>query len=149
MEFPVNSGTVAELIQLSLVPVFLLVGIGQILNVMTGRLARIVDRSRWYASQKASGVIEVFDDVQCGELDALRKRMRYANSSISYLTGAALLVCITVALLLANGLVPVELDAIVLGLFILAMVAITAGLIYFFIEVSIASATLRIPETDC
>jgi len=143
----VNTGKVAELIQLSLVPVFLLVGIGQILNVVTSRLARIVDRSRWYETEKRSGSIDEFDEAHCDELEALRRRMRYANTSISYLTAAALLVCITVALLLANGIVAVQLDFVVLGLFILAMIAITAGVVYFFVEVSIASASLRIPKS--
>ncbi|MEM0910975.1 MAG: DUF2721 domain-containing protein [Pseudomonadota bacterium] len=148
MDFTVNVSTVSELIQLSLVPVFLLLGIGQILNVVTGRLARIVDRSRWYDKQKNSGEIQEFDDFHCSELDALRRRMRCANTSISFLTAAALLVCVTVALLLANGITAIQLDYLVLGLFILAMLSITAGLIYFFIEVSIASATLRIPKTN-
>ena len=148
MEFTVNAGTVAELIQLSLVPVFLLMGIGQILNVVTGRLARIVDRSRWYEIQKSSGEIQEFDDNQCQELEALRRRMRHANSAISCLTAAAFLVCVTVALLLANGIISIQLDFVVLGLFILVMIAITAGLVYFFIEVSLASTTLRIPKSD-
>ena len=148
MDLIVNIGKVSESIQLSLVPVFLLLGISQILNVVTGRLARIVDRSRWYDVQKRDGHIQEFDEIQCKELGALRRRMRYANTSISYLTAASLLVCITVALLLANGIIAVELDLVVLCLFVLAMIAITAGIIYFFVEVSIASATLRIPESN-
>jgi len=38
--------TIAHQIQLAVAPVFLLAGIGAILNVMVGRLARIVDRAR-------------------------------------------------------------------------------------------------------
>ena len=38
--------TIAEIIQLAITPIFLLVAIGSLLNVMTGRLARIVDRMR-------------------------------------------------------------------------------------------------------
>ena len=38
--------TVADTIQSAIAPVFLLAGIGAILNVMVGRLARIVDRAR-------------------------------------------------------------------------------------------------------
>ena len=37
---------IAETIQLSLAPAFLLVATGSILNVVTGRLARVVDRAR-------------------------------------------------------------------------------------------------------
>ena len=37
---------IAHLIQLSIAPVFLLTGVGTLLNVLSGRLARIIDRSR-------------------------------------------------------------------------------------------------------
>ena len=37
---------IAQTIQLSLAPVFMLAAIGQILNVLAGRLARVIDRAR-------------------------------------------------------------------------------------------------------
>ena len=37
---------IAHLIQLSVAPVFLLTGVGTLLNVLSGRLARIIDRAR-------------------------------------------------------------------------------------------------------
>ena len=42
----------AKAIQLALAPVFLLTGIGALLSVMTGRLARIMDRGRAFAEGK-------------------------------------------------------------------------------------------------
>jgi hypothetical protein len=45
MEGPYLS-TVSATIQAAIAPVFLLAGIGAFLNVMVGRLARIVDRAR-------------------------------------------------------------------------------------------------------
>jgi len=38
--------TIAQVIQLSVAPVFLLSGVGTLLVVLTNRLARIVDRTR-------------------------------------------------------------------------------------------------------
>ena len=38
--------TIAQTIQLSLAPVFMLAGIGQMLNVLAGRLSRVIDRAR-------------------------------------------------------------------------------------------------------
>jgi len=43
---PSSTTEVAHIVQLTLAPVFLLAGIGAFLNACTGRLARIVDRSR-------------------------------------------------------------------------------------------------------
>lgn len=148
VDIHINDSSVVQLIQLSLVPVFLLVAIGQMLNVLTGRLGRVIDRARWYENLKSDGKITEFDDYQCRELIALRRRMRFANAAITFLTAAAVFICITVILLLANGIVAVPLDGFILGLFMIAMASITGGLICFFIEVSIASATLKIPMPD-
>src|SRR3546814_7983714 len=41
-----DAGAIAQTIQLSVTPVFLLVATGSLLNVIAGRLARVVDRSR-------------------------------------------------------------------------------------------------------
>ncbi|MFC3121485.1 DUF2721 domain-containing protein [Agaribacter flavus] len=148
MEIHVDNTSVVQLIQLSLVPVFLLVAIGQMLNVVTGRLARVIDRARYYEEQRFLGTIVEFNQRQCKELNALRRRMRFANWAINFLTGAAIFVCLTVILLLLNGIVTVPLDSIILFLYMFTMSSIFGGLICFFIEVGIASATLRIPETN-
>ena len=37
---------IAHIIQLSVAPVFLLTGVATLLNVLSGRLARIIDRAR-------------------------------------------------------------------------------------------------------
>ncbi len=146
MEIHIDNNLVSQLIQLSLVPVFLLVGIGQMLNVMTGRLARIIDRARWYEECHNQGIIEQFNETHIAELDALRRRMRFSNFAINFVTAAAIIVCLTVILLLFNGILSTSLDNIILGLFILGMLAITGGMLSFFMEVSIASRTLKIPN---
>ncbi|MGQ8366876.1 DUF2721 domain-containing protein [Glaciecola sp. 1036] len=148
MEIQIDNSSVVQLIQLSLVPVFLLVAIGQMLNVLTGRLARVIDRARWYEDQKNEGIITAYNERQKDELNALRRRMRFSNWAINFLTGAALFVCGTVVLLLLKGIVAPSIDNFILALFTFAMTAITGGLICFFIEVSIATATLKIPDPD-
>lgn len=45
--------TALVLIQHALTPVFLIVGIGTLLNSLTARLSRIVDRVRWFDSPEA------------------------------------------------------------------------------------------------
>lgn len=148
MDINLNPNSVVTLIQLSLVPVFLLVAIGQMLNVLTGRLARVVDRARWYDEQVDGGEITQMKPTQRAELRALKQRMRFANWAINLLTGAAILVCVTVFMLLLNGVVTTPFDHLILWLFMATMAAITGGLIAFFIEVGIASASLRINQYD-
>ena len=142
MELNVADSAV-ELIQLSLAPVFLLVGIGQMLNVVTGRLSRIIDRARWFEEQHCidQSLIDRKAEV---ELKSLRRRMQLANWSLTFLTGAAVTVCLDVIMLLINGLITVNLDTQIIGMFIIGLMFITCGLLTFFLEVSVATATLKI-----
>lgn len=136
-----------ELIQLSLAPVFLLVGIGQILNAVTGRLARIIDRARWFEEQHCADQ-SLIDRKAEIELKSLRRRMQFSNWAITFLTAAAVTVCLDVIMLLINGLVGVNLDVYIIGMFIVGLVFITCGLLTFFFEVSVATATLKIGAYD-
>ena len=42
--------SISEIMQSAVTPVFLLAGIGALMNVMTGRLGRIIDRLRYLQS---------------------------------------------------------------------------------------------------
>lgn len=143
MDSTVIIGGAVELIQLALAPVFLIVGIGQILNVATGRVARIIDRARWFEEQKRLNNMKL-DTQATQEIVLLGKRMRFVNWGITFLTGAAVVVCLDVILLIANGLVKYNFDQIILTLFIVSMTLMTGGLASFFIEVSLATASLKI-----
>lgn len=136
-----------ELIQLSLAPVFLIVGIGQMVNVVTGRLARIIDRARYYEDQYEALPQRISTRARI-EITSLRRRMRFANWSITFLTGSAVLVCVDVILLLCNGLITTSLDTVILTMFIIALALLTCGLAAFFFEVSVATASLKIGPYD-
>ena len=149
MELLTVNTTVVELIQLSLAPVFLIVGIGQILNVVTGRLARIIDRVRWYENRQydASDKSDASNKLrshECDEMKALKTRMKFSNWAITFLTGAVVIICIDVTLLLINGLTTTTLNTAIIILFMLSLAALTAGLICFFIEVSVATTSIKI-----
>ncbi|MFA3792470.1 DUF2721 domain-containing protein [Aliiglaciecola sp. SL4] len=144
MELNLNESAV-ELIQLSLAPVFLIVGMGQMMNVMTGRLARIIDRARYFERIGDVDPSKITEKAK-NELKALRRRMRFANWAVTFLTAAAVTVCMDVILLLINGLTVVNLDTTIISMFILGMILITGGLISFFLEVSVANASLKIPS---
>ena len=49
-----NTALIAQTIQLALAPVFVLVAIGNIMNILSTRLGRVVDRSRVLQSLHAS-----------------------------------------------------------------------------------------------
>ena len=142
MASPDHTQTVIEIIQLALTPVFLIVGIAQLLNVVTNRVARIIDRARGINQHNNTneGKIDNYNH----ELSVLDKRLQFANWAITCLTGAAVLICLDIILLILNGLIVSNLEQAVLGLFIASIASITGGLFSFFIEVSLATATLKV-----
>jgi hypothetical protein len=137
----VNIGDVSQAIQLALAPVFLLTGIAGILNVMAGRLARIIDRGR----QLTEGGSAVPVHVDLGpELDSLERRRHLASAAITACTFSALLVCTVITGLFLEVLLRIEFKWLIGSLFTGATLALVAGLAYFLREVHMATQTVRI-----
>lgn len=135
---------IAEMIELSVAPVFLLVAIGSFLNVTTLRLGRVVDRARVLEDRIREDPDKATETVLREELIALDRRMFYANNAINLSAAAALLVAIDVALLFLSGLAKIDIAAIAAILFIFAMIGIICGLMMFLAEISVATRTVRV-----
>lgn len=139
----VNIADVPQAIQLALGPVFLLTGIAGILNVMTGRLARIIDRGRQLSEGLAgagSGVTEAARE----ELHGLERRRAIASAAITACTLSALLVCMVIAALFLEEMFDVPLKWPVGLLFTGATLALVASLAFFLREVQLATRTVRL-----
>jgi len=142
-----NSGVtfddVAHAIQLSLTPVFLLTAIGGILNVMAGRLARIIDRGRRLTDLPDGD--GTWPGELMVELGSLERRRHLASSAITACTSAALLTCLVIVSLFLEVLLELRLKWLIGGLFMAATLALVIGLSYFLREVHLATRTVRIP----
>lgn len=137
----------AHIIELAVAPVFLIAGIGAFLNVMTSRLARIVDRSRTLEARSSEDLDQTEIERVRSELSILDKRTVYAQRAIFLFSFAALLVCFVVATLFIGDFVDLAVSALVALMFIAAMFAMIGGLALFLMEISIATRTLRVrPE---
>jgi hypothetical protein len=134
---------IAHHIQLAVAPVFLLAGIGSILNVMAGRLARVTERARLIEREFAS-----YDEdarrLATAELRILDVRMTVVNLALSACTAAALFVCVLVALLFVADLADFAIGRPVAWLFVLAMLLLIAGLVLFLWEVRLAMRALLV-----
>jgi hypothetical protein len=138
MDALINIPTVAHVIQQALTPVFLLGGVGSILNVLTGRLARAVDRYRALeaADKKA------LDTFVCLELQFLPARVRLMQWAISLCTVCALFVCGSIVTLFVGAELGVNLSRVISMLFILAILALTGGLLCFLREITLATGKI-------
>jgi hypothetical protein len=139
-------GDVAHAIQLALAPVFLLTGIAGLLNVMIGRLARIVDRGRQLTEHPVAAELQSGEALQV-EFRALDRRRHFASAAITACTFSALLICMVIAALFVEVLVLMQLKWLVGTLFTASMVALVVGLAYFLREVHLATLTVRIPAS--
>ena len=142
----VNLNDVGQAIQLALAPAFLLTGIAGMLNVMTGRLARIIDRGRRLTDaprQDPSVLSEPFKL----ELASLESRRYLASAAITACTLAALLVCMVIAALFLEVLLDLPLKWPAGLMFTSATLAMVVGLAYFLREVHLANRTVRIQSS--
>lgn len=140
---PDSLDSIAKAIQLALAPVFLLTGIAGMLNVMTNRLSRIIDRGRQLTEvrQPALPSPPVDAEIQC-----LERRRHLTSVAITASTIAALLVCIVIAALFAEVLLNAHLKWFIGALFTIAMLVLVVGLAFFLREVHLAMKSLLIPK---
>jgi hypothetical protein len=143
MENATDVTTVAHVIQLAVAPVFLLTGIGAILNVITNRLARIVDRSRVLGSSDGQ-----LKPAQKDEMALLTRRTRWVHWAVSLCTMSALLVCIVIAALFVGAVTGFDPSRTVSLLFILAMIALISGLLCLLREIFLATGNLGLRITN-
>ena len=140
-----NLQDVPQAIQLSLAPVFLLTGIAGLLNVMAGRLARVIDRGRWLTevAEPRGGLAANVER----ELSYLDRRRYLASSAITACTLSALLVCTVIVVLFLETVFNAPLKWLIGLLFIAATIVLTLGLAFFLREVHLATMTVRLPTT--
>ena len=147
-----QSGTpidIAHVIQQAVAPVFLLSGVAAMLNVLTNRLARVIDRARQFEID--------YHDLPPGEerrvmrdrVAVLSRRARLSNRAITLCTICALLICLVIIAVFGSAVLEVSGAYWIAGLFVLAMLALIGGLVSFLEEIFLATRTVRIdPPND-
>lgn len=136
---------IAQTIQLALAPVFVLVAIGNILNILSTRLGRIVDRARHL--QVRHGITEGAEhDMVVREIRFADQRIKLIGNAIRLLVISGLAIGMTVAILFLEEIVSMKLERVAAGFFIVAIGLLMWALTLFLRETQIAAAALRIPR---
>lgn len=135
--------TIAQTIALSLSPVFMLAGIGALLNVLAGRLSRVVDRVRALEQlhPRSTGPEH---DRYVWELRLLDRRISIINASLFLAVSSAVMTCAVVATLFIASLGEFHLATVVAVSFILAMLLLIASLVSFMIEVRVSLRAIHV-----
>lgn len=144
-EFGPNLTVVISVLQTALTPAFLLVAVGSLLNVLTGRLSRIVDRSR--DLQQLHGVTEgAAHQRVVSELRIIERRMQVVGSSILFAVLSAITVCIMIALLFLMGLTQFSAPWIAVSVFMLSLALLATCLLQFVREIRLATHAIHVPQ---
>jgi len=135
----------AHTIQLALAPAFLLSAMGIILNMLTGRLTRIVDRAR-VIEREFTPRDHPNHAHQVNELRLLDRRMKIVNNAIFLATASAVVLCTVVAVMFLAELVGFSLARALATLFAVSLVLLIASLVMFLVEVRVAVRAIEIRD---
>ncbi len=135
--------SIAQSIQLSLSPIFMLAGICALLNVLAGRLSRVIDRTRALESlhPRSTGPEH---DRHVWELRLLDRRITIINLALFLAVASAVATCLVVALLFVGSLTSLHVGPAVAVTFILAMVMLIIALTSFMIEVRVSLRAIHV-----
>ena len=142
MADPASLAAVADTIRVAVAPVFLLSGIGVILSVLAGRLARVVDRARAFNDLSREAIFG--DGNLVAELDLLPNRISLINRAILLSVASELAVSLVVALLFVSSLADFHLGIAIAVTFIMSMLLLMGSVVYFLIEVRLSLRLLYI-----
>lgn len=125
---------VSNAIRDAVAPVFLLTGIGSMLAVIVGRLARAIDRARFlheFPVEKRN--------LYKAELKLIIRRIKWLRRAIGFATLGALLVCVSIASMFISVETGFSMPHMVLMSFISSMGAIIIALLFFLREILLTS----------
>ena len=136
---------IAQTIQLALAPVFVLVAIGNILNLLSSRLGRVVDRSRQLQDRHPSAEGSGREDI-VAEIRMIARRISLITRAIRLMVASGLFIGTTVAVLFLEEVVALNFQRFAAGTFIIALSLLMWALVLFLRETQVSAEQLRIPR---
>jgi len=104
-------GMIAQTIQLALAPVFVLVALGNIMNILSTRLGRVVDRSR-HLQDRHMATTGSEHDMIVTEIRSIDRRIALITQAIRLLVISGLAIGTTVAILFMEEIAQLHLQQV-------------------------------------
>lgn len=143
--------TVAQLIQLSVAPVFLLAGVAGLLNVFTGRLSRIidkVDKLDKYENENSDFIKNNEDSLKLKQRRKfLTMRMKNTNLAILFCTSTGLLIALVIVTMFLSAIFDFQDSLFIAILFILAMLSLISSLFLFLREIFYTTSFIKTKQS--
>jgi MFS family permease len=135
---PDDVAGIERIIASSIAPAFLLTGIFSALNVLAGRLGRLIDRER--------AIREGRSEALEGEQARLAQRARAVHRAIFACVVAAILLCALIVWSFVGGALGLPVAWVLAALLVAAMLALIVALVLLLAEVRIASRHLPLDD---
>ena len=135
---------VYQVVQLAIAPVFMLTAISTLINVLTGRLARAIDRRR-ALDVRLPGSEGSTAELGRQEYEFEVQRVNVIYAAISMAVTSALLVATLICVAFVNAFIAISLGRLIAVLFVLAMMALMGSLAAFLREIYLAVISPRAP----
>lgn len=133
----------SQVIQLAVAPVFLLTGIAGFLSVLSNRLNRVVDRTRFLTQRIRKIELDKHREQLNNEVILLKKRTQIIIWAIRLAVSGALVICLVVMCLFIGDYALLELTTLITFLFVTAMMLVIFSLLLLLLEVSSSTKYLR------
>lgn len=143
--FAIDNVMIVQTIQLALTPVFVLVAIGNILNILSSRLGRVVDRAR-YLQERHNETNGADHDMVVLEIRLVDKRISIITNAIRFMVLSGLCIGTTVAVLFLQGLAGLDMHGAAAIIFLASIVLLLVALLLFLRETQVAKEALSIPR---
>ena len=142
MAFDPHVPEIAGVIQLAIAPVFMLTAIGTVINALSTRLSRAVDRRRELEERLAVLKPQELPSAQ-NELATIARRIRFVYLSIVFAVFSALFVALLIAFAFIGAFVRTDLSPTIAAMFVCAVLALIVCLLLFLREIFLAVSTPR------
>jgi CRP-like cAMP-binding protein len=133
---------ISQVIQLAVAPVFLLAGVGAILNVMANRLSRIIDRARALELKLAAAEGEARAELT-QRLANLSRRARMISHAMVMCVVTAVMVCAVIIALFVGEFAGFSTTVPAALLFIAGLLSFLLALIWLLREIFMAIHTMK------
>jgi hypothetical protein len=138
---PVNS--LLPIIQASTTPVILISGLGLLLLTMTNRMARIVDRTRVYASHLRQAEPAERRQLEI-QLELTWRRAKLVRLSLTFATASMLASSALVFAIFLGATLRVDLSVLMLVLFLASIALLVVALVTFLRDIFVSLAALHL-----
>ncbi|WP_380782728.1 DUF2721 domain-containing protein [Sphingomonas sp. R86520] len=133
---PLDAVATAHVVQTALAPVFMLSGIGSLLNVFATRLARVGDQADQLAEEQC-------DEPNAFRLRSLRRRSQALDAAVVAAALAAAMTCASVFVLFLAALLDRPEAALLFALFGGAILLTMLAILCFVVEMMLAARGVR------